>query len=106
VRDRELLSIGQIQEQFYPDLSIEPAQFAAVWRDVSEAFCVPEGLLRPSDRFGVELPYWVRSGTTDEDLDLSFALKRRLKGSKRGALPEIKLVDDYVRYVIVELASA
>jgi hypothetical protein len=98
VRSRSELDMGQLFALHYQTSGILFGEFVEVWREVATAFQISPGLIRPADRFGVELPYWRRFGMTDEDVDLSFALTRRHgSGSPEEGMPTVRTVDDYVR---------
>jgi hypothetical protein len=92
------LSLSEIQNEFYRDLTVSQERFAQLWNDVAKAFEIPAGRIRPGDRLGVDLPLRPIFGTTDEDMILAGSMKRRCKDlgiETPSTLP--KTVDEYVR---------
>lgn len=92
------LSLQEIQDDFYRDLTVSRERFAQLWNDVADAFELPAGRIRPRDRLGVELPLRPMFGTTDEDMILAGAMKRRCKelGIETPSTSP-KTVDEYIR---------
>lgn len=98
--DRPELSLQEARAEFYPELNVSAEEFADLWNDVAKAFEVPAGRIRPTDRFGIELPLRSYMGMTDEDLALGMALTRRCR--ERGITaqdPVLATVDDYIRFL-------
>lgn len=98
VRLRPELSLHAIFDLHYKDLGIPFEDFLGIWQDIARAFQSSPGQMRPTDRFGFELPYCRRFGMTDEDIDLSFALARwRKSGWTEKEDLRVGTVDDFVR---------
>jgi hypothetical protein len=94
---RPALSIDEIQRLFFSDLDVAPELFSVWWEEVADAFEVPPGLIRPVDRFGVELPFRSFFGTTDEDLMLRKTLREH--AGSAAELSKLSSVEDFIRFL-------
>src|SRR5258708_5563996 len=98
LQSRSDLTPSELYRQFYPDLGVPLEQFALWWEEIGRAFEVPAGRIRPTDRFGIELPIRPVFGTSDEDMFLSGALRRFAGKTAVDSLPELRTVDQFIRF--------
>ncbi len=92
---RQVYTIEEISA-LYPDLS--PRSVASLWREVAKGVEIEPGLLRPSDRFSVELGPVPGFGVADELGEIEDMCDYHC--NRLGLDPEtlrIETVDDYVR---------
>ena len=73
---REKVPLEHIQSTFYPHLAMSPLDFSELWRDIAGTFRVPHEQMRPTDRFGVELPLLISLAGNDEDVILGGVIAR------------------------------
>lgn len=95
LRSRPELSVEEIQARYYPLADPEP--FREVWLEIAEGTGINPGIIRPDDRFSVEL-----SARTNPLLDEFGALWELydLRLKQQGLVPKSeypKSVDEYVR---------
>lgn len=96
IREREDLDCDTLYSRYYADSGIPQEYMLELWYEVADALKVPPGLLRPDDKFGIDIGVWT---FTSEDLDYlgELAIKRARIVGVSIDLQIIKTVDDYVR---------
>jgi hypothetical protein len=98
--ERVCLSADDFWEQFYAASGLPRGRAEEVLKLISEAAEIPQGMLRPQDRFRVELrPLQKKWGSLDDTgfsmIVLTGALEK--KYGVRIDLGRINTVDDYIR---------
>jgi hypothetical protein len=90
-------SVEEIRVLHYADLPFESDAFALLWRDIAGVFAVPPARMRPTDRFGIELPL-SKTLIRDEDMEIATVIR---KYAKQRRMPEpvadVACVDDVIR---------
>ena len=95
----ERLPLEEIYKEYFADLDVEFSDFLLYWEDISNIFCVVPETIRPSDRFGIELPWRMVFGSNDEDILLSsrFFDRAKQQGFQGEAHPpKLNNVRDYI----------
>ena len=93
---RVVLSVEDIYEAYFKDGGYEKTDVLTLWKEISVALEVPQGVLRPHDQFGKD----VGAGfVTTPDLDAltEKALNRAKQDNISIDLGQIKTVGEYVR---------
>lgn len=80
-------SIEEIFRDGFAGRGVSFEEFQSMWQEMAECFCVPPGLMRPGDRFGVELPCRPVFGMTEEDMILARLFAARLVRHGRSPTP-------------------
>jgi hypothetical protein len=97
LKDREELPMDDIHAGYFASRGLPPELVYELWCEVADGLGVPPGILRPSDRFDLELApveQW-----DDDLLQVQWAGERRLKRSGiKADLSEIRTLGDYVEF--------
>jgi hypothetical protein len=95
IRRRPRLDADSIYATYYASSGIPKNEVIEVWREIAGALNVPEGQLRPEDRFGKDIGRWL---ITSEELDTLSELGRK-RAKEHGLSIDFKIntVDEYVR---------
>lgn len=97
--ERGKMTIDEIYDAWYESSGISRADFAEIWTELASTLEMDPRILRPNDRFGVDI---ARPKITTDELDtLAEIAERRLKamGSAPASLESVGTIDDYVRLV-------
>jgi len=97
--ERRPLTADEFFANFYLTAGLSKQDVVALRAEIASAIEVPVGLLRPEDRFSVELADCKGMGPMDGGLaELTFSAERRKKTSGRDLnISTLKSVDDYIR---------
>ena len=95
----EQFSLDEIYAIHFAEFDVDFPDFLLLWEDIADIFCVVPETIRPSDRFGIELPWRTVFGSNDEDILLfsKYLERANQRGLKDEALlPELNSVRDYI----------
>jgi len=85
---------------FYANSGLSEKEVMKTLHFVSDALEIPSGLLRPSDRFKIELAPIVGWEYDDGMVELFWLLKDLATKKNIGSLPEINTIDEFIRFVV------
>src|SRR5579883_2251194 len=99
LRDRQALSDDQFFANFYATARLSKQDVLALRAEIANAIEMPVGLLRPQDRFSVELADCKGMAPMDGGLaELTFTAERRKKATRHDLnIATLQSVDDYIR---------
>jgi len=96
LNSRQTLSDEDIYLQYFSESGLSQPLVHELWQEVADAFRLPSGKLRPTDRFGNELGgYWIVSD--EVDILTKIAVERAKRHSIKLELSEIKTLGEYVK---------
>jgi hypothetical protein len=97
---RQLLEEDEFWREFYAGSGLEKDRAQDILNRVSDALEIPLGLLRPGDRFRVELAPLSNTWGTNDTSHMSMILLTEGLEKELGTrinMKEIETIDDYVR---------
>ncbi|PTR34830.1 hypothetical protein C8J98_10187 [Luteibacter sp. OK325] len=98
-KDRQILSLGQIFDASYRPDEIDFEVFSELLTHVSQELGIPRGLLRPTDRFDVELAPGIGNEWDSGIGILVLDMQRFAKRKGRPVDRELVSLDDYLRFM-------
>jgi hypothetical protein len=95
IRRRPRQDADSIYATYYASSGIPKNEFIEIWREIAGALNIPDGKLRPEDRFGKDIGRYL---ITSEELDtLSECGLKRAREHGLSIDFKINTVDEYVR---------
>jgi hypothetical protein len=98
--ERQLLNLDEFCSRYYPSEDLPREHILEVLKELSEALEIPAGVLRPSDRFLVELAPLKDTWGAVDDTDFSLILLTERLQKRDGVridMKTVKTVDAYIR---------
>jgi hypothetical protein len=96
LRRRPSLSYDAIYSTYYASSGLPKDEVIEIWGEIAKVLNVPEGKLRPDDRFAEDIARYL---ITSEELDTLYECGRK-RARELGFninFPDIKTIDEYVR---------